>query len=67
MTNDKGKKDIDEYFREMMGTFTEKELKEVARLGLRNLRNKNPGREAQRNWKPGVRSWCSPQSCLSCR
>jgi hypothetical protein len=37
MTNEKEKKDIDKYLEEMMGTFTDEEIKEVSMLGLKNL------------------------------
>jgi hypothetical protein len=41
MANDKEKK-LDEYLREMMGTFTEEGIKKVSRLDLKNLGIKTP-------------------------
>jgi hypothetical protein len=37
MTNGKEKKNIDEYLKEMMGTFTDEEKKEAAKAGLKYL------------------------------
>jgi hypothetical protein len=35
---DKDQKKLDNYLRNMMGSFTEEDLKEGAKLGLKNLR-----------------------------